>query len=694
MDLQTTLEKLNYKNLNEMQENIVGEGLLDSPRAVLSAPTASGKTLIALLWMLKHFEKGSKTVYVVPLRALASEKYREFTEKLAVFDLKVGVSTGDLDSNSENLAQFDVVILTSEKLDSILRHKTHWTSEINGVIFDECHLIGEEGRGATLEVVMTKMHLENKKILALSATIPNASEIAQWLQAKLFQSTYRPTKLVVGVGSEKIVQFKDDALPLISVNEKRQLHDVVDSALKFKDKSQVLVFVATRRSAEATARELSGITSKFLSEGEKIELFETKQRVLKALASPTSQCRELAQCVENGVAFHHAGITTKQRDLIETGFKREKNIKAIVCTTTLAMGIDYPATWVVVKDLKRFTGNFSEFIPSLEVTQMLGRSGRPNYDDVGVGVLLSTKRDAIEVWDKYIYGKPEDLYSKLANETAIRFHALSLISSNYVSSFEDLHKFFDSTFYAFQYGDKTEMHNVVERVVGELKEFDFVREKNGKISATPVGRRIAELYIDPLTGAKFLNFVKKGRGEVIDYLYCLCEATEMRPLISAKRSEEKILYEDGYNLLVEFPAWDADALNKFKTAKILNAWINEASEEEMLNEFDLPPGILLARKRNAEWLCYALRELAFIENQTSVYLQARKLRRRIKHGIKEELLELCSIKGIGRVRGRRLFNAGVKTIGDYEKLTKEQVKQITIKKTAQTESQGKLYEKL
>ena len=690
MDLPATMEKLGYKNLNEMQAKVVAEGLLESPRAVVSAPTASGKTLVSLLWMLNYFTSGKKLLYVVPLRALASEKFKEFTEKLAVFDLKVGVSTGELDSNSENLSQFDLIILTSEKLDSILRHKAAWVTDVEGIVFDECHLIGEEQRGATLEVVMTKLHLEGKKMLCLSATIPNAFEIAEWLGAKLFTSTFRPTKLIVGVSSENGINFKDGELPLIPLMEKKQLGEIMQSALKFKKNGQALVFVATRRSAESTAREIGQITKQFLNDGDKAELKETSKRVLRALAAPTSQCKDLASCVENGVAFHHAGITPKQRDLIEAGFKHDKNIKAIVCTTTLAMGIDYPATWVVVKDLKRFTGMFSEFIPSLEVHQMLGRSGRPNYDEVGIGVLMSSNRDSEEVWEKYVYGKHEDLYSKLANETAIRFHTLSLISSNYVSSTEELEKFFNSTFYAFQYGDSGKLGEIIERICKELKEFDFIREKSGKLGATPIGRRIAERYIDPLTGMKFLEFVKKGRGETIDYLYCLCEATEMRPLIGCKKNEEKVMYEDAYNLLEDFPAWDADALNKFKTAKILNAWINEASEEQMLEEFEMPPGILLARKRNAEWLAYALREIAFIENQTTAYKNSRRLRRRIKHGIKEELLDVCSIRGIGRVKGRRLFNAGTKTVEEYGKLTKDQIKQITIRKAAPTEQQGKL----
>ncbi|MFH0713839.1 MAG: DEAD/DEAH box helicase [Candidatus Micrarchaeota archaeon] len=684
MEHSENLAKLGYAKLNEMQDAVINEGLLESNRAVLSAPTASGKTLISLLWMLRHLQRGKKTLYVVPLRALASEKYREFTEKLTVFDLKVGISTGELDSGDEKIHDADIAIVTSEKLDSLLTHSPKFMQDIESVVIDECHLIGDEERGATLEVVLTKLHRAEKKLLGLSATIPNAIEISNWLNAKLYTSTFRPTKLVVGVGSEKSIIFKDTALPDVKLREKKQLHDVVQTALGFKKNAQALVFVSSRRSAEATARELGAITGTFLSEGEKFRLRETSNKALKALATPTEQCKALSQCLANGVAFHHAGITPKQRDLIETAFKKEKMLKAIVCTTTLAMGIDYPATWVVVKDLKRFNGNFSEFIPAMEVQQMLGRSGRPNYDDIGIGVMLCNSRDSTEAWERYVYGKPENLYSKLANETALRFHCLSLVSSGYVTTTEELSKFFASTFYAFQYGDELKLKEVVNRVCTELKEFDFIREKSGRLSATPVGRRIAELYIDPLTGAKFLEFIKKqttGKSGVIDYLYCLCEATEMRPLMRCKKNEEKLLYEDAYGLLSDFPAWDAEALDKFKTAKLLNAWINEATEEQMLEEFEMPPGILLTRKKNAEWLAYALRELAFLENRTEVYREAKHLRRRIKHGIKAELLDITKIRGIGRVRGRRLWNAGVKTEMDYTQLTKEQVKNITSGKT-------------
>lgn len=140
------------------------------------------------------------------------------------------------------------------------------------------------------------------------------------------------------------------------------------------------------------------------------------------------------------------------------------------------------------------------------------------------------------------------------------------------------------------------------------------------------------------------------------------------------------MWEEFYAQLDDFDLqaaeFDAEALDKYKTAKVLNAWINEEGEDAILDGFEIPPGVLHARVRIAEWLCYALQELAFLENAASVYATAKVLRRRIKHGVKGELLELCKLRGIGRVRARRLYNAGIKTIEEFKARDKRELKKI------------------
>ena len=669
--MQELLLKLGYSKLNPMQEKAVAEGLLESKKTVVAAPTASGKTLVAILKISQALERKAKSVYVVPLRALASEKHREFQRVFSPWNATVGISTGDLDGSSQELKAFDVLIVTVEKLDSLLRHDAKWLDGIGLVVVDEVHLLNDQTRGATLEIVLTKVRQANCGLLALSATLPNEKDVASWLDAKLIESKYRPTELVLGLCDSKKLFFPEANLP---VSEPAPHHLVSLALGEKKGKGQALVFTSTRRGTQSIARELCAVTSKFLTEEEKAECKELARKALKALPTPTEQCRELASCLEKGVAFHHAGVEGRQRLLIEDGFKHSRCIKAIACTTTLAMGIDYPASWVIVKDLKRFNGAFAEFIPALEVAQMVGRSGRPSYDERGVGVLMCSQADLNKVRDKYILGGIESLYSKLASEPVLRTHCLGLIASGYCKSFPELYAFFKATLYAHQFKGFDELYSLVEKVVLELKENDFVREKNNSLLATPVGKRVSELYLDPISAISLLAFITEKEKDEFGFLYALNNTTEARPLVSVSKKEENDLWEEAYSVMKSLD--DFDALAKYKSAKLLNAWVNEATEDEVMKTFDIPPGVLHARVRIMEWLAYGVQELSFLLNKTNDYTLAKQMRRRIKHGIKKELLSVCKVKGIGRARGRKLFKAGVTTAEQLNAMGKEEVRKI------------------
>ncbi|MFH0835715.1 MAG: DEAD/DEAH box helicase [Candidatus Micrarchaeota archaeon] len=661
--------------LNPLQRQALESGLLEEPRVVISAPTASGKTLLGIMKILGHYQQTKKkALYIVPLRALASEKHEEFSRVFERFGLKIAKSTGDFDSSSEQLHAFDVIIVTSEKMDSLLRHKTAWLKDVGLVIVDEVHLLNDEGRGATLEVVLTKLKKLNAQVLALSATIPNSKELAEWMDAVLVQSDYRPTKLEIGVCDGKQLAFAEETRKM---GKENFLPELVAGALKENNgNGQALFFVSTRRNAEGLAKELSSFTLTQVSQEEKEKLAVCSRKILGL--SPTSQCRSLAFCVERGIAFHHAGLTEHQKSLVEKAFKKDRVLKVIVATTTLAMGIDYPASWVVVRDLKRYNGAFSSFITNLEVAQMVGRAGRPRYDKRGVGVLVCKPGEFREVREKYVFGELENIYSKLSSEVALRNHCLALVSSGYAGSFSELFDFFAKTFFAFQYKDTQELLELVERIVGGLKEMDFVREREGKLVATPIGKRVSELYVDPLSAFGFLNFMRRKRKSDFDFLLELQNATEARPLVSVKRNEEMELWNEFYALVDDLALanWerDSESLEKYKSAKLLNAWINEDTEDHVLESFQIPPGVLHARARNMEWLAYAMQELAFMLNDASSFKQAKAVRKRVKYGVKEELLDLCSIKSIGRVRARRLFSKGVKTREEFDKLETHEIK--------------------
>ncbi|MFH1750236.1 MAG: DEAD/DEAH box helicase [Candidatus Micrarchaeota archaeon] len=683
-ELVETLRRLNYDGLNPMQASAVEAGFLECKKALVCTPTASGKTLLATLAIIKNFqETGKKAVYVVPLKALGQEKFQEFRELLAQFDIKVALSTSDFDSSSEDLALADVVIATIEKLDSLLRHKLNWLGKVNLAVVDEAHLLNDDTRGATLEIVLVKLKRLNAKLVALSATISNSKEISKWLEAQLFISDYRPTRLVYGISTDSKITLMEKGrkeTSIVQLPGGDPLAEMVKICIGAGGQS--LVFVSSRRNAEKAASELGMRIYPILSKSERNELEELASKALRTFPTPTIQCKSLAACLRNGVAFHHAGIPARQRAIIEEGFKRKRAIKAIAATTTLAMGIDYPASWVIIRDLKRFTGAFSEFLPNFEIQQMAGRAGRPKYDREGRAILMCANKDREYVEENYINGDVEKIYSKLANAAFLRMHCLGLIASGYCDSFKSLFGFFENSLFAHQYGKTEELFEMIEGVVFELREMGFVTErKSGGLLPTPLGKRVSELYIDPLSASAFIEFIKiKEPKADFDFLFAINSATEMLPLVAVRRTEEMALFAEAEKFemgkYLESHYDDRNFLEKYKSSRLFEAWVSEFTEEMILEKFGLPPGILAARVRNAQWLAYSISELAYMLNETQAYGKARRIARRLNYGIKEELLDICRVRGIGRVKGRRLFNAGIRTAEEYAKVNREQLKAI------------------
>ncbi|MBI2657431.1 DEAD/DEAH box helicase [Candidatus Woesearchaeota archaeon] len=207
-ELYGILEK-EITKLRPAQEKSVKKGLLEGKSLLVCTPTASGKTLIAELAAMKSVIEGKgKAVYIVPLKALASEKYRDFKRKYGDI-AKIALSIGDIDSADPFLADYDLIVTTSEKLDSLTRHHAPWLAGIATVVVDEIHLLNDTERGPTLEILLTilKKILKNVQIIGLSATIGNAEELAEWLHADLIADEWRPVKLHKGIYLDGKIEF-------------------------------------------------------------------------------------------------------------------------------------------------------------------------------------------------------------------------------------------------------------------------------------------------------------------------------------------------------------------------------------------------------------------------------------------------------------------------------------------------------
>ena len=713
------------------QVEAINSGYLDGKSLILAIPTASGKTLCAELAMLKAVSEGKKALYLVPLKSLGSEKYEDFKRKYSPLGIKVGLSIGDLDSSDKWLSRYDIIVSSNEKCDSLLRHGIDWARDIGLVVADEIHLLNDPGRGPTLEMVLTRLMEYKPAILGLSATISNYKQIAEWLGAEARASDYRPVKLYKGVCHEDEVSFSPKrSIKLLGGDHVSSLVGHV-----LEKKKQALVFVSTRRSAEAAAEKLAGHVRESLSQDEAKALQEISKKV--AGESATKQCYRLQKCFENGVAFHHAGLTAPQRKLVEENYRAGK-LKVIAATPSLAAGVNTPSYMAIVRDIKRFQSvKGMDYISNMEVMQMLGRCGRPQYDTEGLGVVVAkSESEARYAWDNYVNGEPEKVSSKLGVEPVLRVHVLALVASGVCSSRKQLTDFFSRTFYAYQYGDIEAIAEKIDRIVALLEGFRFVKttrpaedtaawkaqvgqpdwnqaegnlqdgasmfkpayffqksQADYGITATRIGKRVSELYIDPITAntvIQGLGYLQKGYT-TFGLLHILCNTLEMKPLLSLRKKDIEIVnerMEQEASLLSRKPPnpWDIeydDYAMSIKTAMFLESWMDESTEDQLLEGFGVTPGELRFRLANADWLLYSTQELGLLMGQMGLIKNIRKARLRVKYGIREELLPLVQLKGIGRVKARKLFASNVRSLAELRKMPMESLERIVGAATAQ-----------
>lgn len=690
--IEKILSSYNFNKLNPLQKSSIKLGILEEKNFIISAPTASGKTLCAEFAMFKTLSKNRKTVYIVPLVSLAGEKYQTFKEIYKKFGYKVAISVGDLDSSDPWLSDYDIIVCTTEKLDSLLRHNIQWINEIGLIVVDEIHLLNDISRGPTLEVLLTKLMkmVPKAQVIGLSATISNADEIAKWLNANLVISDFRPVKLYEGVSFDSKIYFDErDSYEL--KNGKNIENAIVENTLSLN--KQILIFTSTRRMTESLAEKLCETTKYCLKKSEHFQLESLSNEIKNILEIPTEQCKKLANCVKNGVAFHHAGLLSEQKRLIEDNF-RSGLIKVIVATPTLAMGVNLPAFRVLLRDVKRYyPGKGYIYIPVLEYKQFIGRAGRPAYDTFGESILLANSEDeAKDLIQHFIFGEPENIMSKLASEPALRMHILALISSGFCKTEEDLSNFFNRTFYAFHYGNSSLIEEHLLELLEILIEWKFVIRKNS-LMPTKIGKRVSELYLDPLTAHEFvegLNKVNVKTLNEISVLQLLSNSIEMKPLLSVRNTElsniENIMLQNHKNFLQNIPEeYDLeyeDFLKSVQLAYIFSQWLNEVTEDRLLKKFRITPGELRGRLEIMDWLIYSFHELALLQGRKDILNFIRKLRVRLKYGIKEELLPLIKLKNIGRIRARKLYNAGLTSLEKLRKIPIESLSQIIGEKIA------------
>jgi helicase len=669
------------KELYPPQAKAVEAGVTDGESLVASVPTASGKTLIAELAMCASVARGGKALYIVPLRALAGEKRAEF-EAFEEYGLSVGVSTGNYESDGEWLASCDIIVATSEKVDSLVRNDAPWIDRLSCVVADEVHLVDDGHRGPTLEVTLAKLRQRNPGLqtVALSATIGNPEILADWLDASLVDSTWRPIDLKKGVHFGQAVHLEDGEQHELGVRDgEKPTAAIVRDTLD--DGGSTLVFVNSRRNAEAAARRLADTVEDELTGEERERLAAVAAEIRDVSDTETSE--DLASAVERGAAFHHAGLASDHRTLVEDAF-RERALKVVSATPTLAAGVNTPSRRVVVRDWRRYSGEAGGMKPlsTLEVHQMCGRAGRPGLDPYGESLLLAKSHDELdELFDRYIWTEPEPVRSKLAAEPALRTHLLATVASGFAGSRDGLLEFLDRTLYATQTTEGGRLERVTDDMLDYLVANDFLDRDGDDLEATSLGHTVSRLYLDPMSAAEIVDGLREtdDRPTALGLFHLVSRTPDMYELYlrSGDREEYTMLaHERETEFLGSVPSefeerWE-DWLSALKTSRMLEDWTSELDEGEITDRYKIGPGDLRGKVDTAEWLLSAAERLAG-ELGLEWAPAVREARTRVAHGIQSELIDLAGVRGVGRKRARRLYETDIETRADLRNADKSVV---------------------
>jgi helicase len=402
-----------------------------------------------------------------------------------------------------------------------------------------------------------------------------------------------------------------------------------------------------------------------------------------ASVSATETSENLAAAVRKGAAFHHAGLAAEHRSLVEDAF-RDRLLKVISATPTLAAGVNTPSRRVIVRDWRRYDGEFGGMKPldTLEVHQMFGRAGRPGLDPYGEAVLLANDHETMdELFERYVHADPEPVGSKLAREPAMRTHLLATVASGFARTRDGLLDFLDRTLYAAQSGETSRLESVVDSTLEYLVANDFVDREGDEITATSLGHTVSRLYLDPMSAAEIVDGLREADDPTPLGLYHLvCRTPDMYELYLKSGDREtytELCYERETEFLGRVPSEFEDVrfeewLSALKTAKLLEDWAREVDEDRLTDRYGVGPGDIRGKVDTAEWLLGAAERLA-TDLELDCVVAVREAKKRVQYGVREELLDLAGVRSVGRKRARRLYEAGVESRADLREADKATV---------------------
>ncbi len=649
------------EDFNPAQKAVIESGYLENKdNTVIAIPTASGKTVLGVLPMLKTILEGGKAVYAAPLISIQNEKVKEF-KKFEEFDIKVG----------KHPRSSDLSVMVFESFDAVTQFSWNVLRDVDTLIIDEFHMIGEYSRGPTLEcaIARAKKINPNMRIIALSATLENMNEIEGWLDATVIEHDYRPVPLNKEVLDTEMFNTK---------NKNDIITKIVEKAMN--EDSQVLSFVSTRRFTESLATYVSNKLKKKINKQQKEKFKEVSKKILdvpeKKGSKPTSTCIRLAEALENGTAFHHAGLFNEQKEIIEEEF-REGNILMISATPSLMYGVNLPSKYVAIRDYTRWTSRGPQNIPVFDYLQMSGRAGRPQYDNVGYSYLIAkSMEESLNLEETYINGEVEPTNSKLIeNKDSMLKQIIIQVASTLSKTPDELSEFFQTTFYGYQMNNNPSMSLFANDALNfEIQSSIEFLLQNGILMATPEGLKttdfgnlIAKSNYAVKTAVKIKEYASNiTELNIYELIYQLTQTSDL-PLISFKGRKSK---DPVYEKLSNLGLLAIDIGNPEATCVSLVEWINEKTEYQIENAYNVYSASTRRSAYEASLLVRFAKDTLEVLGKYGFSRDLDLLSGRLYYGVKDDILPLVlGVKRLGRKRARNvvdIFGEDLRPVSEKE----------------------------
>ena len=679
-----------------VQELAVKEyGLFSGGNLIVFSPTSSGKTFIGEMAAVKAARENTKVFYLVPQKALAEEKYREFSRRYAKAGIDVAISSRDRREFDRQILgrQFQIAIVVYEKLQALLVAQPNLIQGIGLVVVDELQMLTDDERGPGLELLLTKLKMagSHPRMIGLSAVLGKASLLAEWLEAKLLIDTRRPVELRKGVLCQGVFRYREhnserEGTEEILVPPTKDRGELLVAAADTLTRrgEQVLVFVPDRATATTLAQRLAGRARLPAAEAARARLREGDETLARG---------ELQTSLESGVAFHHADLTLEEREIVEDGF-RAGEVRAIVATTTLAIGMNLPAKNVLLdgrrwKMLRQYGRWSLEDLEKSEYENMSGRAGRLSLTtDFGRSILVTASPFEADAWLRCYIGRDFEAIAPTLKDAPLEDHVLDVVASGLGQSRTQISELLLASFTGkVHWKDAMGRERFLEAIDEALalcRSGGLVRDADdGRLALTHLGRACAAMGLGVRTSAKMAVWAAASRDsavseiEIITLLgttvaggavhVALTRQEERRTGYRAEiLARARALGVDGRPVFRGFAEdrWAAEyeESRAHKKTAILLDWIAEAPTKEIEERYEVWAGAIARIGEEYGWLGEALADICRASNWPNEESERlRTLAGRLAFGVDADALPLMRLRvpRLGRVTAGRLRSVGL-----------------------------------